>query len=199
MHLADVVRAKVLHWHKATFFPDFMPACGRDDDDIGSEGENEAEEGEDEEEEPSTARRMVYGASTALVHALLCSARNLLNLLTSTRPALLGRSTGVCGRVQFGCGPDVPSGNRTRALSFFYHTTTRHDTTRHDTTRHDTTRHDTTRHDTTRHTPYLPYHAQITMYMTAQPHVYGPLGTLGARLLSPVMSLVAHEADGCWC
>jgi hypothetical protein len=108
------VRAKVLHWHKATFFPDFMPARGSDEhDDIGSEGENEAEE---DEEEPSTTRRMAYGASTALVLALLCSTHTLLNLLTSIWPALFRQFTGVCSRVQFGCGLDVPRGNHTRSL-----------------------------------------------------------------------------------
>ena len=173
MHLSDVVRAKVLHWHKATFFPDFMPARDEhgDDDDIGSEGEHEVEEGE--EEEPSTARRMAYGATTTLVLALLCSARTLLDLLTSIWPALFGRFTGVCGRVQFRCGLDGPSGNCMRSLSFFNHTP-----------QHDQL------HDT--HTPYLHYHAQITMYMAAQPHVYSPLGTLGARLLSYAVTYGVH-------
>jgi hypothetical protein len=65
---SDALRAKVLHWHKATFFPDFMPRsdASYDEDDIGSE------EGEEELfEEPSTARRVAYVASTTLVNLCL--------------------------------------------------------------------------------------------------------------------------------
>ncbi|ELR18509.1 carrier superfamily protein [Acanthamoeba castellanii str. Neff] len=67
---SDALRAKVLHWHKATFFPDFMPRGDASDDeaDIGSE-----EEEEEVFEEPSTARRVAYVASTTLAFATVCS------------------------------------------------------------------------------------------------------------------------------
>jgi len=74
LHVTDVVRATVLHWHKATFFPDFISPRGSDEhddgDDIRSEVGDEAED--EEEEEPSTARRVAYVASTALALVTAC-------------------------------------------------------------------------------------------------------------------------------
>ncbi|ELR22141.1 uncharacterized protein ACA1_159990 [Acanthamoeba castellanii str. Neff] len=67
----DFVRAKLLHWHKAALFPDFMPPRAGDDeeDDIDSE----EDDSEEELGEPSTARRVAYVASTALALVTTCS------------------------------------------------------------------------------------------------------------------------------
>jgi hypothetical protein len=103
---SDALRAKVLHWHKATFFPDFMPRGDANDDeaDIGSE-----EEEEEVFEEPSTARRVAYVASTTLVDLPLPDTTEL-SLLNHT---LFVMHTGVCDSVQFDRHLHEPARRRT--------------------------------------------------------------------------------------
>jgi hypothetical protein len=61
----DILRPKVLHWHKATFFPDFisniLPDTGAEDDDTDAQ--------DYEYEEPSAARRVAYYVSSGLAYA----------------------------------------------------------------------------------------------------------------------------------
>jgi hypothetical protein len=125
---SDIVRAKLLHWHKAVLFPDFMPPRGGDDEETDDIEEDDSEE---ELGEPSTARRVAYVASTALALVAACGLGAVLLAPLET----------VC----------------TRCLSLHKRAGTTH----------------TLCHITM---------SQITIRMAAQPHVYGPLGTLGVRL-----------------